>query len=144
KSGKATVGANPEARVKAHAKTFDYLSAAFHVPLRLSHEQRLAQHHYAMPPASGFAGIDQYWIVPLSATGQGRYQAYLKLDPPKAFAITERKGWFMVGDDPEAMQRVFELCDKIKVACWLYAVDDRVVWSSSPWNRTGPTALHRP
>ncbi len=41
RSGKATVGGNPEAREKAYARMFDFLSTQLAQPLVLSHEQRL-------------------------------------------------------------------------------------------------------
>jgi dienelactone hydrolase len=41
RSGKATLGGNPEAREKAYARMFDFLSVQLDQPLVLSHEQRL-------------------------------------------------------------------------------------------------------
>jgi dienelactone hydrolase len=40
RSGKATVGGNPEARALAYRRMFDFLSVQMDVPLRLTHEQR--------------------------------------------------------------------------------------------------------
>ena len=48
RTGKATVGANAQARTLSHARMFDFLSAQLGEPLLLSHEQR-------MKPARGSA-----------------------------------------------------------------------------------------
>ncbi|MBI3506749.1 MAG: dienelactone hydrolase family protein [Proteobacteria bacterium] len=144
KAGQATVGSNPEARIAAHARTFDFVSAQFGQPLRLSHDRRSNEHHYVLPPPSGFAAADEVAKVPLGEKGRARYQRYLELESPKAFVITEKNGWAMIATDPEAMQRAFDECARARVACWLYAVDDRVVWNPAPASRVGPGDLRRP
>ena len=129
RSGGATTGANPEAREKSLRRMFDFLSEQLDVPLALTHEARFHGHRDVVPPASGFARIDDVAAVPLSEKGRARYQHYLGLPAPKAFAITEKGGWFLRADDTEAMKTVLQLCAKARTRCWLYAVDDRVVWS---------------
>jgi hypothetical protein len=79
----------------------------------------------------------------LSEKGRARYQHYLGLAGPKAFAITEKGGWFFRAEDTEAMQVVLQLCAKAGVRCWLYAVDDRVVWSRDAASRLGSGRLQR-
>jgi hypothetical protein len=62
---------------------------------------------------------------------------------PKAFAITEKGRSYYSSDDAEAMRTAMELCQKAKVKCWLYAVDDRVVWSPAEPARIDLTKLQR-
>lgn len=44
RSGRATVGGNPEAREQSHVRMFDFLAAQLGVPLVMSHAQRLHGH----------------------------------------------------------------------------------------------------
>lgn len=129
RSGWATVGGNPEARDQALRRMFDFLAAHLDSPLRLTHDERLRGHRYVMPAPSGFAPIEDVAAVPLDEKERERYKRYLGLGVPKAFAITEKGRSCYSSDDAEAMRTTMELCQKAKVKCWLYAVDDRVVWS---------------
>ena len=140
--GTATVGGNPEARERAHQLMFDFLAARLETPLVLTHEQRLKGHRYAIPPASGFAGFDDVAAVPLGENGRARYQHYLGLTPPKAFAITEKGGWYFSSANADAMRAAMERCEKAGVKCWLYAVDERVVWQAEVGARIDSAKLH--
>jgi dienelactone hydrolase len=143
KTGTATLGANPEARDQALRRMFDFLSEALQVPLSLTHDLRLSGHRYAVPPESGFARGDDVAAVPLSEKGRARYAEYRKMGAPKAFAITEKGGWYWRSDDVEAMRMVLRNCGGAKARCWLYAVDDRVVWNRDAARRAGAAALQR-
>jgi dienelactone hydrolase len=134
RSGTATVGANPPARNASRRLMFDFLAAQFGEPLRLSHEERFDRHRYAVPPATGFARIDDVAAVPIGEQGHARYEHYLAQPAPKAFVITEKGGWYQWSGDPEAMRISLASCKK---RCWLYAVDDSVVWDADPARRTG-------
>jgi hypothetical protein len=96
-----------------------------------------------LPPDSGFAAASDVAALPLSEKGRERYQYYLKQGAPKAFAITEKRGWFLRSDDSEAMAVVLQHCQRAKVRCWLYAVDDRVVWAREAEGRTDAGKLRR-
>jgi dienelactone hydrolase len=52
RSGKATVGGNPQAREQSHARLFDFLSAQLGQPLVLAHEQRLQVRPEPAAPAA--------------------------------------------------------------------------------------------
>jgi dienelactone hydrolase len=143
RNGNATVGGNPAAREDSHRRMFDFLSIQFNQPLRLTHDQRFKGHRYELPPASDFAPIDRVSAVPLSEQGRSRYKQYLEQRAPKAFAITEKRGWYLKTDDPQAMRHVLDLCEEAKVKCWLYAVDDRVVWSKDASSRIDTAKLKR-
>jgi dienelactone hydrolase len=138
RTGKGTVGSNPEARAKSHQRMFDFLSARFGLPLALAHDERLYGHRRAPPPASGFARGDDVGAVPLDEKGRERYQHYLGLAAPKAFAISAKGRPYYASDDALAMARLADICRNAKVKCWLYAVDERVVWSADAAARIEP------
>jgi dienelactone hydrolase len=143
KTGKAMVGGNPVAREASHARMFEFLSAQLGQPLLLSHAQRFKGHHYVLPPASGFAAADDMAAVPLSDAGKARYAHFRGLPSPKAFAVTEKGGWYFNAGEPEAMAATFQACAKAKSKCWLYAVDDQVVWQPDVAARAGEAGLKR-
>ena len=143
RSGQATVGGNPEARSKALRRMFEFLSAHLDTSLRLTHDDRFAGHRHVVPPSTGFAAIGDVTAVPVSARGQERYRQYLGHPPPKAFAVTEKGSSYVSMDDAYAMSTVMESCAKAGAKCWLYAVDDTVVWSADPGARIDATRLQR-
>jgi dienelactone hydrolase len=129
RTGQAMVGGNPAARAKSHQRMFEFLSLHFGVPLGLAHDDRLYGHRQAVPPESGFAKGDDVAAVPLDENGRERYRHYLGLPVPKAFAITEKGRSYYASDDAAAMRTLMGICRDAKVKCWLYAVNERVVWS---------------
>lgn len=135
RGGSAMAGGNPQAREKAHELAFEFLSRQLETPLRLTHAQRFKTHHFEVPAPSGFAAADDANAVPLSEQGRARYQYFLTLPVPKAFAITERGGWHFDSGQPDAMESVLDRCEKAKTLCWLYAVDDSVVWQADAGTR---------
>jgi uncharacterized protein YbjQ (UPF0145 family) len=92
-------------------------------------------HAHAVPPASGFADINDATAVPISAEGQARYRHYLMLPAPKAFTVNADGGWRIYSKDAEAMSKALDYCARQGKTCWLYAVDDRVVWTTDPATR---------
>lgn len=143
RSGTATVGSNPAARDKAMRRMFDFLSEKMETPLALTHEARFHGHRYALPPESGFAAGGDVAAVPLSAKGRERYRHYLEQGAPKAFAITDKGGWWFRTEDAESMQWVLQRCARSGGRCWLYAVDERVVWTPDVARRIGAGTLRR-
>ena len=97
---------------------------------------RTTAHASPVPPASGYARIDDINAVPVSEKGKLRYAHYLTLPKPKAFVATEKGGWFFHSATEDAMQKALEYCPK-GTRCWLYAIDDRVVWREKPEERFG-------
>jgi len=127
--------------VECHAGTFKshiVLKANF-VRLDVSQAATVAPpgfvHARALPPASGFANINDAGAVPISAEGQARYQHYLTLPAPKAFTIHADGHWRFYWNDVEAMSKALDYCARQGKTCWLYAVDDRVVWTTDPATR---------
>jgi dienelactone hydrolase len=143
RSGWATVGSNPETRDKALRRMFDFLATELGSPLGLTHEDRFRGHRFVVPAATGFAGIDDIAAVPLDEKGRERYKHYLGLSVPKAFAITAKGHSHYSSDDAEAMRTAMDVCQKAKVRCWLYAVDDQVVWSRDEPARIDASRLQR-
>lgn len=92
-------------------------------------------HARVVPPASGFASANDASAVPIRAEGQAGYQRYLGLPSPKAFVVYEDGGWHFYGKDAEAMTKALDYCSRQGKTCWLYAVDDRVVWTVDPATR---------
>jgi hypothetical protein len=92
-------------------------------PLESPHGESLGQ-----PSATGFAPIGDLSAVPLSRIERLKYQAFLEKPSPRAFLITQDGlGLYWVG--PAAMRDALAYCAHAGGQCWLYAVDDNVIWS---------------
>lgn len=98
------------------------------------------KHAKPVPAASGFAEANDLKAVPLSNAGKARYHHYLTLPAPKAFAISEDGLWRIVANDAKAVPKVLEACVSRGHACWLYAIDDQVVWQDDAAKRVGQPA----
>ena len=97
-----------------------------------------AEHIFEVPAESGFAKLSDPYALPfVDVTARERFQQrYLILRSPKAFAIGARGQWQYLANDPRSMKTILERCEASnKGTCWLYAVDDRVVWSDDPEKR---------
>jgi hypothetical protein len=92
------------------------------------------------PPATGFAPLDDVKAVPISDDGRERYRYFLTLPKPRAFTVYEDGGWRFYSKDPEAMTKALDYCARQGRRCWLYAVDDRVVWSPDVARRIASSA----
>ena len=86
-------------------------------------------------PASGFAALTDAAAVPVREEGRARYEHFLTLPMPRAIVVTERGGWSFWWNDPQAVRSALAWCERLNEACWLYAVDDRVVWQADPARR---------
>ncbi|MGZ3236202.1 MAG: hypothetical protein ACXU8A_02405 [Burkholderiaceae bacterium] len=88
----------------------------------------IKQHRKQVPPASGFAAIEDASAVPVREAGRARYLHYLTLQSPKVFIVYPTGGWRFFWNDADAMTKALDYCSNEGATCWLYAVDDRVVW----------------
>ena len=125
----ATVQRAAPRRAPAPAESTVITSSANRIP---------AEHIFEVPAASGFAKLaDPYALPFVDVTARERFQQrYLILRSPKAFAIGARGQWQYLANDPRSMKTILERCEASnKGTCWLYAVDDRVVWSEDPEKR---------
>ena len=102
--------------------------------------RRPASHAWRASQPSGFAAIDDVDSVPVRAEGKDRYRHYLTLPSPKAFVVYARGGWRFYFGTPEAMGMALDRCERDNTPCWLYAVDDQVVWQSDAAHRVGSKA----
>ena len=104
---------------------------------------RSLPHTLPVPAKSGFAEATNLDAVPLSAAGKDRYAHFLALPRPRAFAVVEDGSWRFWADDPDAMTKALDDCARVGKRCWLYAVDDRVVWDADVGRRIGSSAQLR-
>lgn len=87
------------------------------------------EHLFQRPAPSGFASATDSNAIPfLSARGREGFARYLTQKSPKAFAIGADGSWNFMTDDPRAMKTALERCEARGATCWLYAVDNDVVW----------------
>lgn len=92
-------------------------------------------HSRVVPPPSGFAAVDDVDKVPVREAGRDVYRRYLTLNAPKAFAVAEDGSWKMIIHNPDAIALALDHCEQIKMGCWLYAVDNNVVFTADPAKR---------
>lgn len=96
------------------------------------------RHRVSEPETTSYAAIKDFDALPLREEGKNRYQHYLTLPAPKAFAIAESGGWRFLADNADAITKTLDVCvEQLKSPCWLYAVDDRVVWAADVNKRVG-------
>jgi hypothetical protein len=73
--------------------------------------------------------IDDLSALPrLSESGKDAYEKFLATKRrPRAFAISDKGGWaWKTG--PNAAQQALDGCHSLNNKCWLYAVDNEIVW----------------
>ena len=95
------------------------------------------RHTRRVPPPSGFAAADSLEAVPVREEGKDRYRHYLTLPSPKAFVVYETGGWRFWYSQADAMVEALNHCAREGRRCWLYAVDNQVVWQAKPDQRIG-------
>jgi hypothetical protein len=97
-------------------------------------------HRKRVPEATSFALATDASSVPVGAAGQQRYLHYLTLPTPKAFVVYESGGWRFWSSDADAMSKALDYCAREGRLCWLYAVDDQVVWQPERDKRIGKSS----
>lgn len=81
------------------------------------------------PANSGFAEIDDLAAVPLRQDQLATYRAFLEKPAPRAFVMT-REGYGRYWLGTGAMEDALSYCERLGEPCWLYAVDNDVVWQA--------------
>jgi len=94
----------------------------------------------ALPRATAYAALDDVKAVPIGDAGRESYANFLTLPKPRAFVVYEDGAWRFFSKDPEAMTKALDYCAREGRRCWLYAADDRVVWSTDVSQRIGSSA----
>lgn len=102
------------------------------------------EHVHRVPAASAYAQAQEVDKIPLEKKGRDAYARYLALPSPKAFAVYESGQWRYASRDGEAMDKLLNHCAREGKRCWLYAVDDQVVWQADPAQRIGSVAQLQP
>ena len=85
-------------------------------------------------PKTAFAAIDNVEAIPyLQSHGREQYKVFLGKPSPRAFAVSASGGWSWAEDGDDPVERVLASCQRSSgQPCKLYAIDDDVVWISSP------------
>ncbi len=104
---------------------------------------RSRPHTLPVPAKSGYAELANLDTVPATPAGKDRYAHFLTLPKPRAFVFLDDGTWRFWADDPDAMTKVFDDCTRVGKRCWLYAVDDNVVWNADESRRIGSVAQLR-
>jgi hypothetical protein len=91
---------------------------------------------YKLPPDSRFADVNDASSVPVREKSRDSYLEFLVLPMPRAFAIAA-DGTATLASGNAAMADVLNTCEREGKTCWLYAVDDRVVWRTDLRQRIG-------
>ena len=104
---------------------------------------RSRPHTLAVPAKSGYAELTNLDAVPSTPAGKDRYAHFLTLPKPRAFVFLDDGTWRFWADDPDAMTKALDDCARIGKRCWLYAVDDNVVWNADERQRIGSVAQLR-
>ena len=83
-------------------------------------------------PASNWGQIDDLAVMPLKTErGQTAYREFLSATKPRAFAIGQNGTWAFASGHRNAESDALNRCASVqKLTCRLYAIDDRVVWTS--------------
>ncbi|MGZ5817244.1 MAG: hypothetical protein ACXWJD_00720 [Burkholderiaceae bacterium] len=105
-----------------------------------STQSQINQHRRQIPFATSFAMIDNVDALPSNEEGRANYRQYLSMPSPKAFVVYSTGSTRAYSNDPDAMTKSLDTCVDEGKACWLYAVDDRVVWSADEGLRIGLSA----
>lgn len=122
----------------AFLKSFGLSTEAFQAQAAeklLALRQRVRQHADAIPKASGYAAIEDIDTLALTASANAvsGYQRYLRGRAPKAFVFSPRNVWASVDDSEDAIARALAICRSYDPSsCYLYAVDDQVVYTPLP------------
>lgn len=93
------------------------------------------QHRYITPPPSGFADINDFNKTPIRMAHKQFYLTYLSNPTPKALVVSNKETMYSnIGSD--AIDQAFARCLEKYSSCWLYAVDNDVVWQDQWQKRT--------
>jgi hypothetical protein len=126
------------------ATAYECHAGSFHSYVSLRAQlARTLPHTLPVPAKSGYAELADLDAVPSTPAGKARYAHFLTLPRPRAFAFAEDGTWRFWADDPDAMTKVFDDCARQGKRCWLYAVDDNVVWNADEARRIAGVAQLR-
>ena len=126
------------------ARSVECHAGSFHSYVSLRAQlARTRPHTLPVPAKSGYAELANLDAVPSTTAGKDRYAHFLTLPKPRAFVFLDDGTWRFWSDDPDAMTKALDDCARTGRRCWLYAVDDNVVWNADESRRIGSTAQLR-
>ena len=131
-------------QVRDDPATYECHAGSFHSHVSLRAQlARSRPHTLPVPAKSGYAELANLDAVPSTPAGKERYAHFLTLPKPRAFVFLDDGSWRFWSDDPDAMTKALDDCARTGHRCWLYAVDDRVVWNAEESRRIGSAAQLR-
>lgn len=85
-------------------------------------------------PQAGYAKIDEIERFPMNAKYRSNYEAYLANPKKTKMLVTGSKGGFYSTGNASLEQAhiLFDRCLAQHPECWVYALNDEVVWSEDP------------
>jgi hypothetical protein len=94
-------------------------------------------------PQNGYAQINEIDKFPMSAKYRSNYEAYLANPKPTKMLVTGSKGGFYSTGNASVEQAhaLFDRCLAQHPECWVYALNDEVVWSEDKALRIGRDKL---
>lgn len=102
-------------------------------------------HLRRVPAETGYALLRDIDAAPiLKDEGKAGLMQYSLLPAPKAFVIYQDGSWRLRAGRPDAMTSLLDQCASEGRTCWLYAVDDRVVWHPRTEQRIGHAGQLQP
>jgi hypothetical protein len=101
-------------------------------------------HTRAVPPASDYATLENLDAVPVRPEGKDRFAQYRRLRSPKAFVVYESGASRYWANAADAMSALLDGCAREGRKCWLYAVDNQVVWQQDVRRRIGSSDQLQP
>ena len=101
--------------------------------LGLPTEVRYVTGTLEVPAPSAFADLTDANALPfVRDNGRTGYKTFLRNNPPRAFAISASGSWAWSAGGDESASEALKNCKKNSVLpCYLYAVDEAVVWDPS-------------
>lgn len=102
-------------------------------------------HRLPVPVATGYAKVHETARVPfLDEAGRQRYGEWLLRATPRAVALHPSGRAAFAFSDGNAMETALAQCEQAaRAPCFLYAVDEQVVWSQDPAQRITLRSLPR-
>jgi hypothetical protein len=126
------------------ARSVECHAGSFHSYVSLRAQlARSRPHTLPVPAKSGYAELTNLDAVPSTSAGKDRYAHFLTLPKPRAFVFLDDGTWRFWSDDADAMTKALDDCARTGRRCWLYAVDDNVVWNADEGRRIGSAAQLR-
>lgn len=102
------------------------------------------RHTVTVPASAGYAAIHESAKVPYQTDGGRGYTDWLLKPTPRAYAIHPNGSSWSSSGSGDAVETALRKCEeRAQGACFLYAVDEQVVWSPDPARRVTLKSLAR-